>query len=64
MANMSYCRFENTLGDFVDCIDALNDGKFDTLSERERRCCLELIRRSRELSEDFGHLLDGSEEEQ
>lgn len=23
MANMSYCRFENTLRDLADCVDAL-----------------------------------------
>lgn len=23
MANMSYCRFENTLGDLRDCVDAM-----------------------------------------
>lgn len=26
MANMSYCRFENTSNDLQDCVDALNDG--------------------------------------
>lgn len=25
MANMSYCRFENTVPDFVDCADALTE---------------------------------------
>jgi len=25
MANMSYCRFENTYRDLVDCYDNLND---------------------------------------
>ena len=33
MANMSYCRFENTYRDLIDCYDHLND----SLSESEMR---------------------------
>lgn len=29
MANMSYCRFENTANDIKDCIEALDDGDWD-----------------------------------
>lgn len=25
MSNMSYCRFQNTSKDFLDCVDALNE---------------------------------------
>ncbi len=25
MSNMSHCRFQNTKGDFLDCVDALNE---------------------------------------
>ncbi len=28
MANMSYCRFENTARDLRDCIEALEEGTF------------------------------------
>ena len=39
MANMSYCRFENTNRDLADCVDALerivNEG--ESISEREWR---------------------------
>jgi len=35
MANMSYCRFENTLIDLQDCLDALNDRNIS--NDRERR---------------------------
>lgn len=34
MANMSYCRFENTYSDLADCVGALVD--CDELSEKER----------------------------
>lgn len=33
MPNMSYCRFENTYKDLIDCIDHLED---KDLSESER----------------------------
>lgn len=29
MANMSYCRFENTIKDIKDCIESLEDGNWD-----------------------------------
>lgn len=31
---MSYCRFENTYHDFVDCVDAIENE--EELSDRER----------------------------
>jgi len=37
MANMSYCRFQNTYRDLQDCIYALNDNGPDTLSAQELR---------------------------
>lgn len=51
MANMSYCRFENTLSDLQDCADALYEGK--PLSGRERECAKELIRLCKEIADDF-----------
>lgn len=35
MANMSYCRFQNTRSDMEDCLDALHDNKM--LSESEAK---------------------------
>jgi len=35
MANMSYCRFENTVMDIRDCINAIEDGECDSLSSYE-----------------------------
>jgi hypothetical protein len=58
MANMSYCRFQNTLGDFEDCLDALDSGK--AMSDDEQRAAFWLIKRARELAEQFE---DRSEEE-
>jgi hypothetical protein len=35
MPNMSYCRFENTVIDIKDCINAIEDGECDELSSYE-----------------------------
>ena len=51
MANMSYCRFQNTLGDFEDCLDALDSGK--AMSDDEQRAAFWLIQKARELVEQF-----------
>ena len=35
MANMSYCRFENTANDIDDCIDALDENDWDLEKMKE-----------------------------
>ena len=35
MPNMSYCRFENTVMDIRDCINAIEEGDTDELSSYE-----------------------------
>ena len=35
MPNMSYCRFENTVMDIRDCINAIEEGDTDSLSSYE-----------------------------
>jgi len=35
MANMSYCRFENTRKDLDDCLDALREGNINSQRERD-----------------------------
>jgi len=44
MANMSYCRFQNTLNDLRDCFE--NAGDFDdkTLSKDERHAFIQLVK--------------------
>ena len=36
MANMSYCRFENTSRDLRDCLDAIENEEIDDLSSYEK----------------------------
>ena len=47
MANMSYCRFHNTLSDLYDCVNALEDfldnDENVISSEEERRKAKKLI---------------------
>ena len=36
MGNMSYCRFENTANDLDDCLQAIEDGKYEDLNSYEQ----------------------------
>ena len=56
MANMSYCRFENTLRDMKDCYPHLEeDGDSeDTLSETESRARQEMIELCCEIAQELG----------
>lgn len=49
MANMSYCRFENTYRDLVDCAQAMNE----TLSEREHKYKEKLVNVCQEIIEEY-----------
>ena len=48
MANMSYCRFQNTLGDLRDCAEHLHDHFDDSQNGRDeksaRKSLIELCR--------------------
>jgi hypothetical protein len=35
MSNMSYCRFQNTLGDLRDCLEALNNRNISSDEEKQ-----------------------------
>jgi hypothetical protein len=50
MAYMSYCRFQNTLADLRDCLDAITDSD---LSPAERRDRLKLVRVCREIIDEY-----------
>lgn len=51
MANMGYCRFENTLADLHDCQEAMED---NDLSESEERCRRQLILLCCQIAADYG----------
>ncbi len=44
MANMNYCRFENTANDLRDCVNALDEmPDFEELSETEKDAANEMF---------------------
>jgi len=49
MANMSYCRFRNTLQDLTDCYDNMTD----SLDRDELRARLDLIELCKQITEDY-----------
>ena len=50
MANMSYCRFENTVNDMQDCIYAIEEGDTSELSNSEVRALEEFLDLAREIT--------------
>lgn len=45
MSNMSYCRFENTYNDLIDCEDHVNDDDLDAEEKRYRDKLVVVCRR-------------------
>ncbi len=43
MPNMSYCRFENTVNDMNDCLNAIEDREVNDLSTYELRALKEFL---------------------
>lgn len=62
MANMSYCRFENTASDLQDCIYAIEDGDINGLSSFEIRGAEQLLELAKQLIDLEDELLEGIEE--
>ena len=55
MSNMSYCRFQNTLEDLQDCVDALDEDTdpLARLSPEERVAAKRLLKLCKQLASDF-----------
>jgi len=49
MANMSYCRFENTARDLQDCVYALDDSDVEDLSSYEINGLKDLLGLAKEI---------------
>jgi hypothetical protein len=60
MANMSYCRFHNTLSDLRDCRDALSemDDWEKELSPEEAKAAHRLFTLCREIAQDYTDMED------
>ena len=64
MANMSYCRFENTLSDLRDCKEALDNGEeLSSREAKEAKALLDLCREMAEYDDDYIDSLKEDEEE-
>ncbi len=69
MPNMSYCRFENTVIDLQDCVDALNDGgdpenvmrNLKNTEFTKLEYMLELAKELVEFQDDFNEVLNERE---
>lgn len=51
MANMAYCRFENTVDDLRDCYEHMDD---DDLSSSEQKKRDRLIKLCQQIAGDYG----------
>ena len=51
MANMSYCRFENTTKDMQDCINAIVEGETRDLSRYEASALREFLDLANEIKQ-------------
>lgn len=56
MANMSYCRFQNTRQDLDECIEAIRDG--DEISREESRAGKRMFQSFLGLCQDYGIIED------
>ena len=57
---MSYCRFENTVGDLQDCIEAIRDWEEECkdLNSYEMKALKDLLEQAREIVELEDDILD------
>jgi hypothetical protein len=44
MSNMSYCRFENTYDDLIDCANHMEDDNLSTSEKKYRKLMIELCK--------------------
>jgi len=58
MGNMSYCRFQNTLSDLLDCYENMEDD----LSWEEKRARDRLLKLCTQIVEDYGYGLEFGDE--
>jgi hypothetical protein len=58
MANMSYCRFENTYRDLQDCVNALSANGANDLSERELRYAKMMMQLCEDMQSYYDEVLD------
>ena len=58
MANMSYCRFENTFNDLIDCFDNIHEEAENQRDERFRKTMIRFLRERIDEIEELAEELD------
>ena len=58
--NMSYCRFENTVNDMIDCINNMEIDEY--ASEHEKRARKSFVELCAQVVADHGHELEEENE--
>jgi hypothetical protein len=53
MANMSYCRFENTYNVLIDCLENISDEASNERDERYRIRMIQLLKENIDLIEEL-----------
>jgi hypothetical protein len=53
MANMSYCRFENTFSDLLDCFENISDVAENGRDERYRIRLIQFLKENKDLIEEL-----------
>lgn len=60
--NLSYCRFENTYNDLMDCLEELDNSSIERLEENanqyERKYIRKLIELCEEIASNYGENQD------
>jgi len=63
MANMSYCRFENTFNDLIDCFDNIWEEAENMRDERFRKTMIRFLKERIDEIEELNEELDNQEED-
>ena len=59
MANMSYCRMQNTAQDLRDCINAIEEGEYaDEISRSEQRGLAEIVELAHQIVNELEYEID------
>ena len=58
MANMSYCRFENTFNDLIDCFDNIWEEAENMRDERFRKSMIRYLKERMDEIEELNEELD------
>lgn len=56
--NMSYCRFENTYNDLVDCFNNISEEAENMRDEKYRKYMIEFLKENIDFIEDLKFALD------